>query len=274
MRQISNILIFSFLLCACNLTDKQEKQTTMTPTEQLNAILTEKYVSEDGDDYKVELKPGLTDQQIDDLAKGLPTGQIPNEIRGLLKFASGFEFYGLEEVTFDGVGQFGFEELFPTSVQLAGDGFGNFWILDIDSKGKWGNVFYVCHDPAVIVKHSDNLAEFIKHVNEFGKNGKQSNLDIIHETTVTDIWTKGNGFIDKSTALASKDENLKSFAMTLPDNFVIADLRDKPIKSGFAWGKFGPNIDKAKRHDSELIWGLRKSRRKDSYQNCLDDRVC
>ena len=46
----------------------------MTPTEKLKSVLTEQYVSEDGDEYKVELKEGLTDQQIDELAKGLPTG--------------------------------------------------------------------------------------------------------------------------------------------------------------------------------------------------------
>ena len=234
----------------------------MTPTEQLKAILNENYTSEDGDEYKVELKPGLTDQQIEDLGKRLPAGRIPNEIKELLKFASGFEFYGLEEVTFDGVGQFGFEEFFPISVQLAGDGFGNFWILDVNKNGEWGNVFYVCHDPAVIIKHSDNLAEFIKHVDEFGKRGEESNLDIIHDVTVMDVWTKNNGFIDKSAALASTDEKIKSFAATLPDNFVIADLRDKPLKSGFAWGKFGPNIDKVKRYDTELIWGLEKVEKK------------
>ena len=94
-------------------------------------------------------------------------------------------FFGLlEEVTFDGIGQFGFEEFFPNQVQLAGDGFGNFWILDINKNGNWGNVFYVCHSPAVIIKHSDNLTQFIEHVNEFGKNGKKSNLDIIHEEVV------------------------------------------------------------------------------------------
>ncbi|RAW01844.1 SMI1/KNR4 family protein [Pseudochryseolinea flava] len=152
--------------------------------------------------------------------------------------------------------------ILPTSVQLAGDGFGNFWILDVNQNGQWGNVFYVCHDPAVIVKHSDSLTEFIKHVDEFGKKGKQSNLDVIHEVTVMDIWTKNNGFIDKSAALASTDEKLKSFAETLPDNFVIADLRGKPIKSGFAWGKFGPNIEKAKRHDTELIWAVEKIEKK------------
>lgn len=230
----------------------------MTPTEQLKSILIEKYISEDGDEYKVELKSGLTDLEIDELAKQVPAGQIPNDIRELLKFANGFEFYGLEEVTFDGIGQFGFEEFFPYSVQLAGDGFGNFWVLDVNKNGNWESVFYVCHDPAVIVKHSNNLTEFIAHVNDFGKNGNKSNLGLIHEKIAMDIWNKDNGFIELESGRQSKDAILKNFALSLPGNFVIADLRNKQNKSGFAWGKFGPNIDKAKRHETELIWGIEK----------------
>ncbi len=263
VRNVTNILTVLTLtvFVACNNgTTKNIK--SMTATEQLKSILTEKYVSEDGDEYKVELKQGLTDQQIHELAERLPTGQIPAEIRELLKFASGFEFYGLEEVNFDGVGQFGFEEFFPHSVQLAGDGFGNFWILDVDKNGNWGNVFYVCHDPAVVVKHSDNLTQFIKHVNDFGKNGNKSNLDIIHERVVMDIWSKDNGFIELEIARQSNDTTLKNFALSLPDIFVIADLRNKPNQSGFAWGKFGANIDKAKRHETDLIWGLEKIEKK------------
>lgn len=237
----------------------------MTPTEQLKSILSEKYISEDGDEYNVELKSGLTDLEIDELAKQVPTGQIPNEIRELLKFANGFEFYGLEEVTFDGIGQFGFEEFFPNSVKLAGDGFGNFWILDVNKNGNWGNVFYVCHDPAVIVKHSDNLTQFIDHVNDFGKNGNKSNLDIIHEKVVMDIWSKENGFIELEKALQSNDATLRNFALLLPDNFVIADLRNKQNQSGFAWGKFGPSIDKAQRHETELIWGIEKRIKKNLF---------
>lgn len=237
----------------------------MTPVEKLKVILNEKYVSEDGDEYKIELKESLTDQQIVELAKGLPTGQVPTEIKELLKFASGFEFIGLEEVTFDGVGQFGFEEFFPHSVQLAGDGFGNFWILDIDKKGIWGNVFYVCHAPAVVVKHSENLTEFIEHVHDFGKKRNKSNLDIIHEKVVMNIWSKDNGFIELEKARQSNDETLKSFASSLQDNYVIADLRNKPNQSGFAWGKFGPNIDKAKRHETELIWGIEKPTKKSFF---------
>lgn len=230
----------------------------MTPTEQLKSILTEKYISEDGDEYKVQLKSGLTELEIDELAKRVPKGQIPTEIRELLNFASGFEFYGLEEITFDSFEQFGFEEFFSNSIQLAGDGFGNFWILDIDKNGNWGNVFYVCHDPAVIIKHSDNLTQFIEHVNDFGKNGNKSNLDIIHEKSVKDIWNQNIGFIEVESARQSNDIILKEFALLLPDNCVVADLRNKQNRSGFAWGKFGPKIDKAKRHETELIWGIEK----------------
>lgn len=234
----------------------------MTALEQLNLVLNEKYVSEDGDEYKIELKPGLTDQQVDKLATDLPAGQIPSGIRELLKFASGFEFFGLESITFDGVGQFGFENIFPYSVQLAGDGYGNFWILDVDNKGNWNSVFFVCHDPAVVVKHSDSLTEFIGHIDEFGKKGKESNLDIIHESSVMDIWSKYNGFIDIETARKSGDKTLNEFASGLPDNFVIADLRNQPNKAGFAWGKFGPNIDKAVRYETELLWGFEKQVKK------------
>lgn len=73
-----------------------------------------------------------------------------------------------------------------------------------------------------------------------------------------DIWRKGNGFIELENARQSNDTTLKDFALSLPDNFLIADLRHKQIQNGFAWGKFGPNIGKAKRHETELIWGIEK----------------
>jgi hypothetical protein len=229
----------------------------MTPLDQLKSILPEKYLSEDGEEYQIELEPGLTEDQINSLNGRLPYGKIPNDVRELLTFSSGFIFSGLEDITFDGVGEFGFEEMFPNSVQLAGDGYGNFWIMDILSDGTWGDVFYVCHDPAVVVKHSTSLTEFIKHVDEFGKKQTESNLDQIHEGVSSEIWFNHNGFIERAVALQTGDDVLKLFAQSLPDNFVFADLRKKPIKSGFAWGKFGPK-SKIVRHGNELIWGLEK----------------
>lgn len=227
----------------------------MSPLEQLRSILIEEYISEDGDEYKVDLNPGLSDDAIDALAERLPTGQIPSEIRELLRFSGGFRFHGLEEVTFGGNG-FGFEEVFPNSIELAGDGSGNFWIVDVGEDGRWNSVFFVCHDPAVVVKHSNDLSEFIKHIDEFGKKGKNSHLDIIHERTVFDIWKGNGGFIAIEDARSSSDKKLSNFASGLPDHFVIADLRNKPNGAGFAWGKFGPKIENAVRHPAELIWGF------------------
>lgn len=87
-----------------------------------------------------------------------------------------------------------------------------------------------------------------------------------------DIWSKDNGFIELENARQSKDTTLKNFALLLPDNFVIADLRNKQNQSGFAWGKFGPNIDKAKRHETELIWGIEKPIKKSLFSKLFGSK--
>lgn len=225
----------------------------MTPKQQLESILSNQYESEDGDLYKVELLGGLTDVEIENLKSKLPKNKLPNQIEELLRFSKGFEFYGLEEIRFDAFGDFGFEEMFPNSIQLAGDGFGNFWILDIDSQGNWNSVYYVCHDPAVIVKQSENLAEFIKHVDEFGLKKKQSNLNIIHEKTVMEIFSEKVGIMEKN----EKDYDFENGQFELPEMFLVADLTNQPIKTGFPWGKLGPNT-KIIRPTDEPIWIVEK----------------
>lgn len=225
----------------------------MKPKPQLESILSSQYESEDGELSKVQLLDGMTDSEIENLKSQLPNNNLPSEIEELLRFSRGFEFYGLEEVRFDAFGHFGFEGMFPNSIQLAGDGFGNFWILDIDSKGNWNSVYYVCHDPAVLVKHSGNLSEFIKHVDEFGQKGSQSNLDIIHEKTVMDIWSKKVGIMEKN----EKDYDFENGHVELPEMFLVADLTDKPITTGFPWGKSGPNT-KIIRPNDEPIWIVEK----------------
>ncbi|WNJ17120.1 SMI1/KNR4 family protein [Pontibacter sp. G13] len=224
----------------------------MTPTKKLKSILDNQYESEDGDAYTVELLEGMGQPEIEQLKKTLPNQHLPTEIEELLKFSRGFEFYGLEEVRFDSFGHFGFEEVFPNSIQLAGDGFGNYWILDIDSKGNWNEVFYVCHDPAVIVKHSNDLTQFIEHVDEFGRMGGASNLDTIHEKIVFDIWNEKVGIMERN----ERDYDFES-TIELPESFLIADLTSEPIKKGFAWGKFGTN-SKIIRPTDQPIWVVEK----------------
>lgn len=227
----------------------------MTPKQQLESILSNQYESEDGDLYKVELLNGLSDGELANLKNQLPKNHLPNEIEELLRFSRGFEFFGLEEIRFDAFGEFGFEAMFPNSIQLAGDGFGNFWILDIDSMGNWNSVYYVCHDPAVIVKHSENLAEFIKHVDEFGQKGNQSNMDIIHEETVMEIWSEKVGIMGRN----ERDYDFKNVQGIMPEFFLVADLTNKPIKTGFPWGKSGPNT-KIIRPTDDPIWIIEQRR--------------
>lgn len=224
----------------------------MTPTEKLKSFLDKKYESEVGDIYKIELLEGMSQFEIEELKGNLPNQHLPTEIKELLKFCRGFEFYGLEEVRFDSLGHFGIEEVFPNSIQLADDGFGNFWILDIDSKGNWKEVYYVCHDPAVIVKHSNDLTQFIEHVEEFGRLGEESNLDTIHEQIVFDIWNEKVGIMERN----ERDYDFES-TIELPEAFLIADLTNEPIKTGFAWGKFGAN-SKIIRPTDNPIWIVEK----------------
>ena len=225
----------------------------MNPKQKLESILSNKYESEDGDLYNVELLDGMTNEEITEYKKQLPNNFLPTEIEELLKFSKGFEFYGLEEVRFDSFGHFGFEEMFPNSIQLAGDGFGNFWILDIDTNGNWNSVYYVCHDPAVIVKHSEDLTQFIEQIDEYGKKGNESTLDIIHEQTVMEIWTEKVGIMEKN----EKEYDFQNKKIEFPEMFLIADLTNEPIKTGFPWGKSGANT-KIIRPTDKPIWIVEK----------------
>jgi hypothetical protein len=234
----------------------------MTALEQLKRIKDEQYVTADGETFRITLKEGLTDDQIDQLAARLPAAQIPQGIRELLRFTSGFSFVGLDEVCFDGACSSEYEKLFPASVPLAGDGAGNFWIVDVNPQGEWGPVFFVCHDPAVVVKQSEDVSEFIEQIDELGKKPDQSTLSLFLERTLMRIYGQEDGFMDIATARNSEDIVLRDFAQGLPDHFAVADLRNKPIQTGFAWGKWGPEIDGAVRHSAGLLWGFETKAKK------------
>ena len=234
----------------------------MTALEQLKLIKEERYVTEDGEEFGIILKDGLSDHQIDQLAAQLPAAQIPPDIRELLRYTSGFSFAGLDGISFDGVNQFGFENIFPASVQLAGDGAGNCWIVDVNPAGGWGAVFFVCHDPAVIIKQSEDVTEYLQQIDELGKKPHQSTLSIFLERTMMRIHGQDDGFMDIASARSSADVVLREFAVGLPDHFVVADLRDKPIQTGFAWGKYGSDIGNAVRHEHGLLWGFEKKAKK------------
>ena len=219
----------------------------MTPKQLLESILLSQYESEDGDLYKVELHEGLTDSEIQSLKNRLPGHLLPQDIEELLRYSKGFDFRGFDEIQFDAFGYFGMEELFPYAIQLAGDGYGNFWILDIGVDGSWNCVYYVCHDPAVVVKQAGNLAQFIQQIDDFGKLNTNSIIGEIHDVIVGEIW-------EQEITVIERDENDDlARRLNFPQKFHVGDLKNAPIKSGFAWWKHGPNT-RIIRPEDEPLW--------------------
>jgi len=146
-------------------------------------------INEDGVEDRFELLPALTETEIREFEHSLPC-PLPAETRELLNFAQGFKGGALEEVTFGGpLTEFGLEEIFPHAITLAGDGFGNFWVIDLTSESKtWGPVFYACHDAPVIVYQSDDLLTFVEEVIRFSNRPWKSTIDDVHERLSNRIW--------------------------------------------------------------------------------------
>ncbi|MHC8948018.1 SMI1/KNR4 family protein [Sphingobacterium hungaricum] len=220
----------------------------MTLKEKLIYISESLYRNEEDENYQIELLEGMSHEEIQNFRNKLPNQYLQEDVEELIRFSSGFEFEPLEEVRFDNFAIFGREELFPNSIQLAGDGFGNFWILDIDSKGNWNSVYYVCHDPAVVVKQAENLSEFLDQINDLGNNFENALINVIHEEKAFEIWKK------KSEILKNNRSNYSSPLNTeTPDSYIIADLKNQPNGSGFIWGLSGANT-KIIRPTDEPIW--------------------
>jgi hypothetical protein len=83
-------------------------------------------------------------------------------------------------------------------------------------------------------------------------------LGIIYEKTIYDIWKHDSILGEPDTFKNSTDPVLKAFALSLPDDFLIADLRTQPHKTGFCYGRSPSDVDKAKRYGDELLWAVPK----------------
>lgn len=207
--------------------------------EQLKKFSEKEFESEDGDKYHLNLLPGMTQNELEDFKIKLPQQFLPKYIEELLCFTKGFDLPILGEINFYHYNLFGFEDAFPRSIQLAGDGAGNFWLVDIDSKGNWNAIFYVCHDPPVIVKQAKNIEEFIQQLEEYAENIPNSLFNKVQEELTIDIW---NGKEDKLTA---------------EKGLLIADLTEGRCPMGFNWGKFDSKTI-ISRPDDEPIWHIQK----------------
>jgi hypothetical protein len=132
-------------------------------------------------------------------------------------------------------------DLFPAGLPIAGDGAGNFWVLDlVAGESERAPVFFASHDPPVVVYESDGLAGWLERVLRTGASPI--------------AFPSRPPPLERSGALGGDDE-LRAFASTFDERFVFADLRSAAPGMGFEWGRYGPRTD-IRRHVSARLFAL------------------
>jgi SMI1/KNR4 family protein SUKH-1 len=215
--------------------------TGMSPKQIVESVLYERFEDEDGDAFSVQLHPGLSESEYRDFVARLPAPP-PDDIRELLLFTRGFDFNPVEKVDLRGELEFEYEPAFPHGLPICGDGFGNFWVVDVNPEsGAWAPIFYACHDPPVIAWQAQSLGEFLNGLFELGRRNATSAVGHVHDSVVFEIWKRNPGLVPVPEARGSDDRELRTFAEQLDERALIADLRDTRIGSGFSWGRYGPD---------------------------------
>lgn len=215
----------------------------------------------EGEPERLELLPAMPEPEIERLAARIPCA-LPESIRELLEHTRGFASGPLESLEFGGLGTFEFPEVFPHAVDLAHDGFGNYWVVDLTSGSReWGPIYFACHDPPVIVFQSPNLAHFLEEVLKLGDPaGPRSELDVVHEEHAIRVWNENPGMLGIEDCLASGDPVLGRFAGTLPEGFEVKDLRGAAVGDGFSWGRYGPRTENRRVGEAPVFAYQRRSR--------------
>jgi SMI1/KNR4 family protein SUKH-1 len=203
---------------------------------------------------------GMDENAVVDLGRKLGVA-VPPMMRELLLYAAGFHFEPFGSVSFVDVDSFAFEDLLPTSIALAGDGGGNFWVVDVNSQtGAWGRVVFVSHDPPVLVVQAADLSEFIEQVLGIVRPGQRQAWSESRDTAVSRAWRDEPYLMSRTEALASGDELVAEFAERVPEPYRIADLRGAPNGVGFSWGRAGPAA-KPRRCGAELLFAVEVAKR-------------
>lgn len=213
------------------------------------------YHDADGDPVSLTLKPAMTVAEIDQLATEIGAS-IPPDVQDLLVHSRGFEH--IQEVDLSGACDgTDASDFFTNYLSISEDGFGNHWVIDLTG-GAWGPIYYVCHDPPVVVYQSANLEEFFHACIQMGVTPENNPIDEVSGPLAFGIWSKNPGLIPQPEAEKSTNPEIREFARELDARWLIKDLRDAKPGDGFSWGRFGP-VAPIKRFGSLPIFAIRES---------------
>lgn len=190
----------------------------------LRSLEGREWTNRSGEVERVELAPPLSDAEIDALEAewGMP---VPAAARDVLRVTQQVgPLPMLDWVNFTGTWDRDvLVELFPYTLPIAADGYGNYWSVDVlPGSDVFGPIFYVCHDPSTVVYQCADVAAFIEGLIALTEPPHQGPLHIVHEQ----VGTGAEAGMEPEAALASDDEVLRAFAESLPPEAAwVADLR-------------------------------------------------
>ncbi len=151
----------------------------------------------------------------------------------------GFKGGWIDGPNFYSIGDFGFAELLEFTITLGIDGLGNFRVLAILKDGDLGKVFFVCHNPAVIVIQAQNLNEFLEYLLGYYSNYKQHKLITIDDKILYRMCSTS-----VNLRPLNEKENIKFLDNAEEINrskLIVGDLHKARNRAGFAWEQKGPN---------------------------------
>jgi hypothetical protein len=175
------------------------------------------------------------------------TGQLgvalPGELSAVLAHTTRVDGGAVGPIDFTGRSlDYEDRDLFPAGLPIAGDGAGNFWVLDVTPQERdAAPVFFASHDPPMAVFESRDLGNWLGRV-----------LTAVSSTPTDDATLPP--LLARADALAADDE-LRAFADSLDDRFMFADLRRAEPRTGFEWGRFGARTE-VRRHGFARLFAL------------------
>jgi cell wall assembly regulator SMI1 len=230
----------------------------MRVVEIVRQAAQQNFVTEDGDPAPLELDPPLSDGDIEAFEAQIPCS-LPDDVRDLLRLCKGFAGGPVDIVDFTGADcSFEQRELLPYGLPIAGDGYGNFWVIDLlPTSGAFGPIYFACHDPPIFLYQSQTLDEFLVELFKLGVPPHKSLIDDVHEDRLHDVWRSNPGVLSHEQCLQSADAGLCDFASQLGDTFQYVDMREVPVGFGFSWGRYGPRTV-VKRHGDVRIFAYER----------------
>jgi len=223
----------------------------MAILDTLELAKTTKYRNEDGEEVEVDFLPGLQQSELDAIEKNIGAS-LPVDFSEIAKACGVIEGF-LEPLDFSGV-PFEMPEAFPHGHAFAGDGYGNFWVVDcLSLQEETSNIYFVCHDAPVILYQCDGIETFLSElVREFTE-PLSSLIHAVHEDTIAEVWKTNPGTVSRFEAIDSPDASISAFAEQLDERFVLVDLRNASPGEGFSWGRYGPQTE-LRRYGEERIF--------------------